>query len=48
MLHFVGFTVLAPVVTYSPAHLSDQDRQTRLEEVAQALSTLEHREVIFP
>ncbi|WEB38204.1 NAD(P)H-dependent oxidoreductase [Streptomyces yunnanensis] len=38
MLEFVGYQVLDPVVTYGPAHLTDQERATALDAVREAVA----------
>ena len=47
MLWFSGFTVLAPVISYSPARLTPEERQGQLDEVRRAFSALESRAVLF-
>ncbi len=38
MLEFVGYQVLAPVVTYGPAHMDDEERAAALEAVAESVT----------
>ncbi|MFJ9619260.1 NAD(P)H-dependent oxidoreductase [Streptomyces noursei] len=38
MLEFVGYQVLDPVVTYGPAHLTDQERATALDTVRESVA----------
>ncbi|MGG2463835.1 NAD(P)H-dependent oxidoreductase [Streptomyces sp. RGM 3693] len=38
MLEFVGYQVLDPVITYGPAHLTEQDRAAALETVREAVA----------
>lgn len=38
MLEFVGFTVLDPVVTYGPAHMTDQERAAALDAVRESVA----------
>ncbi|MBT2466335.1 NAD(P)H-dependent oxidoreductase [Streptomyces sp. ISL-66] len=38
MLEFVGYEVLEPVITYGPAHLSDEDRAAALEAVQKSVT----------
>ncbi|MCK7622365.1 NAD(P)H-dependent oxidoreductase [Streptomyces sp. RS10V-4] len=38
MLEFVGYDVLAPVITYGPAHLADAERAAALEAVREAVA----------
>ncbi|PNE36949.1 NAD(P)H-dependent oxidoreductase [Streptomyces noursei] len=38
MLEFVGYQVLDPVVTYGPAHLTDQERATALDAVRESVA----------
>jgi NAD(P)H dehydrogenase (quinone) len=40
MLEFVGYEVLAPVVTYGPAHLTDAERRTALEAVRESFAAI--------
>ena len=47
MLWFCGFSVLAPLVSYAPVRLTQEERQTRLSEVRRAFGVLETRPVIF-
>ncbi len=46
-LFFVGFDVLAPVVSYSPARKSPGERAAQLTAVQEAFSTLSDRQVLF-
>ena len=46
MLHFVGFSVLAPHIVYGPAHLSQRERQGRLDAYAARLGTIFNEEPI--
>lgn len=43
MLEFVGYDVLDPVITYGPAHLSDEQRAIALDAVRKAFATLDAR-----
>lgn len=43
MLEFVGYTVLEPIITYGPAHLSDPERAEALDNVAEAFAGIDHR-----
>lgn len=47
MFYFVGFTVLAPVVSYAPARQSDEQRAAMLEEIRKAFSALDSRRIVF-
>ncbi|MFI1200277.1 NAD(P)H-dependent oxidoreductase (plasmid) [Streptomyces sp. BHT-5-2] len=38
MLEFVGYQTLAPVITYGPAHMTDQAREVALENVREAVA----------
>lgn len=38
MLEFVGYQVLEPVVTYGPAHLTDEERAAALEAVGKSVT----------
>ncbi|MEV8070082.1 NAD(P)H-dependent oxidoreductase [Streptomyces sp. NPDC085995] len=38
MLEFVGYRVLAPVITYGPAHLTDQERVAALDAVRESVA----------
>ncbi|KUL46007.1 NAD(P)H dehydrogenase [Streptomyces sp. NRRL F-4489] len=38
MLEFVGYQVLAPVITYGPAHMTDQERAAALETVRESVA----------
>lgn len=38
MLEFVGYEVLEPVITYGPAHLTDEQRAAALEAVTEAVT----------
>ncbi|MCQ8194437.1 NAD(P)H-dependent oxidoreductase [Streptomyces rugosispiralis] len=40
MLEFVGYQVLDPVVTYGPAHMSDQERAAALETVSESVALI--------
>lgn len=46
MLEFVGYTVLKPVITYGPAHLSAPERAQALDAVTGAFTSLEHRQAL--
>lgn len=43
MLEFVGYSVLEPVITYGPAHLSDPARTEALDAVTEAFANIERR-----
>lgn len=43
MLEFVGYTVLEPVITYGPAHLTTPERAEALDSVAEAFASIERR-----
>lgn len=38
MLEFVGYRVLAPVITYGPAHLTEQERAAALDAVRESVA----------
>ncbi|MGW4346673.1 NAD(P)H-dependent oxidoreductase [Streptomyces sp. NPDC004690] len=38
MLEFVGYQVLAPVITYGPAHLTEQERAAALDAVRESVA----------
>lgn len=38
MLEFVGYQVLAPVITYGPAHMTDRERAAALEAVRESIA----------
>lgn len=40
MLEFVGYRVLDPVVTYGPAHMTDQERAAALETVRESVTLI--------
>ncbi|MEV4002401.1 NAD(P)H-dependent oxidoreductase [Actinomadura sp. NPDC049753] len=40
MLEFVGYRVLDPVVTYGPAHMTDQERAAALEAVRESVTLI--------
>lgn len=40
MLEFVGYQVLDPVVTYGPAHMTDQERSAALDTVRESVSLI--------
>ncbi|WP_328371009.1 NAD(P)H-dependent oxidoreductase [Streptomyces sp. NBC_00457] len=40
MLEFVGYEVLAPVITYGPARMSDQERSVALERVRKTVALM--------
>ncbi|MCZ4124626.1 NAD(P)H-dependent oxidoreductase [Streptomyces sp. H39-S7] len=40
MLEFVGYRVLEPVITYGPAHMTDQDRAAALETVRASIRSM--------
>lgn len=40
MLEFVGYTVLDPVITYGPAHMTDQQRTAALEAVRSSVANV--------
>lgn len=47
MLSFVGYTVLAPVISFSPVRITLEERAARLEQVRGAFGHLDGREVLF-
>ena len=47
MLRFAGYTVLAPVVGYSPVRLGDDERASQLARVRAAFETLDGRARVF-
>lgn len=40
MLEFVGYRVLAPVITYGPARLADHDRAAALDAVRESFALI--------
>ncbi len=47
MLRFAGYTVLAPVVGFSPVRVSDDERAAQLGRVREAFQTLDQRTKVF-
>jgi NAD(P)H dehydrogenase (quinone) len=43
MLEFVGYDALRPIITFGPAHLSDDARREALEAVTEAFTAIETR-----
>ncbi|WP_189070352.1 NAD(P)H-dependent oxidoreductase [Deinococcus radiotolerans] len=46
MFHFVGYTVLAPIVSFSPVRHTPEERGAQLRQVHEAFSTLNGRPVL--
>ena len=47
MLRFAGYTVLAPVIGYSPVRVGDDERAAQLGRVREAFETLDERATVF-
>jgi NAD(P)H dehydrogenase (quinone) len=46
ILEFVGFTILAPTIAWSPAHVSEQERAAMLTQYENRLRSIENEESI--